>query len=311
MYYVFIDTNILLTFYSFNEEHLDKLKSIAKLIKEKKINLILTEQVINEFIKNREKKLKTTMEFINRFKNISKGSLTHHDFEEIKNIDAKLQEIKDLSKKLLTKISPMIENETLPADKVIKEIFSTTKPEKVTDHFFSKAKTRHQKGLPPGKKHSYGDAINWELLLTKVPDGKDLYFICADTDFSSLIDENKFHPFLKKEWEKLKSSNVHYYFGSISKFLKEKFPDLEITDDVITTEVQTSGQVMSIMGYYESSPTDKSLPYPGGSAYVEELRNVHVVSPIPNNCPHCGMVLIKELIDESNICPYCGELIFG
>lgn len=271
MYYVFIDTNILLTFYSFTNEHLNKLKTIVELIKTKKIKLILTQQVYDEFIKNREKQIKVTIEFINEIKNVQKTSLTHHDFEEMKQIDAKFQEIKDLAKKLSAKIEPMIEKETLPADNVINDIFSIITTIPSSELLLSKARSRHERGLPPGKKHSYGDALNWELLLDIVPDEEGLYFIGADKDFSSLIDVNRIHPYLKKEWEHIKSSHIHYYFGSISKFLKEKFTELKISDEVIKTEVKTSGQVIQILGY-QSSPTATALPYPAGGVYWDKIN---------------------------------------
>ena len=61
---VFIDTNVLLHFYSFTSEHLNKLENIIELIKNNKIKLYLTQQIIDEFNRNRERNLFDTLEYI-------------------------------------------------------------------------------------------------------------------------------------------------------------------------------------------------------------------------------------------------------
>lgn len=54
---LFIDTNIYLTFFHFSSDDLEELKKLIVVIKEGQINLILPDQVIDEFKRNREVKI--------------------------------------------------------------------------------------------------------------------------------------------------------------------------------------------------------------------------------------------------------------
>ncbi len=64
---VFIDTNILLSFFSYSTDHLNKLEELVELIKNKKVRLFLPQQVIDEFNRNRDVKLKEVLKNLNAF----------------------------------------------------------------------------------------------------------------------------------------------------------------------------------------------------------------------------------------------------
>lgn len=87
------------------------------------------------------------------------------------------------------------------------------------------AKSRADKGNPPGKRDSYGDQYNWEILLQKVPD-EDLYVVSKDSDFASALakpDKNgaiSAHDFLRREWSDRKNKKNLYVFQTIATLLK-------------------------------------------------------------------------------------------
>jgi hypothetical protein len=101
-------------------------------------------------------------------------------------------------------------------------------------------------GNPPGKNNSYGDAINWEILLEKVPARKKLYFITADNDFLSKINKDEFNEFLKEEWKEKNGTHIEYY-DSISVFLKDKFENVGITENEVEEEKNITKIINSVL----------------------------------------------------------------
>ena len=85
-------------------------------------------------------------------------------------------------------------------------------------------------GNPPGKNHSIGDAINWLILLKKVPKREDVHIISADGDFYSALDDQRVHPFLQDEWLDIKKSDV-YVYRTLSAFLSEHFDGVAFSYD--------------------------------------------------------------------------------
>src|SRR6185369_13924896 len=92
------------------------------------------------------------------------------------------------------------------------------------------ARNRFDFGNPPGKNNSYGDALNWESLLNKIPDSEPLYFISGDTDYYSALDADSFTGFLRQEWELKKESEIHSY-KRMSEFFNGKFPHIKIATE--------------------------------------------------------------------------------
>jgi predicted nucleic acid-binding protein len=54
---LFIDTNVLLSFYHYSSDDLEELQKLTVLISEGQVTLILPEQVVSEFRRNREAKI--------------------------------------------------------------------------------------------------------------------------------------------------------------------------------------------------------------------------------------------------------------
>ena len=128
----------------------------------------------------------------------------------------------------MEKITNDVLNQTTPADIAINELFNKTEIIECSNDIINKAKLRYDLGNPPGKKNSYGDAVNWECLLENIPDGEDLYFISDDKDYCSEFCKDQFNIYLLTEWDSKKKSQIHFY-RSLHDFLLKNYKDYNIT----------------------------------------------------------------------------------
>lgn len=209
--HVFIDTNIFLSFYQCSNEDLGELAKLSNYIKDERVCLHVTEQVKNEFWRNRDS---TINEEIRRLRNPNLPSQFPRmcmGYDEYKTLYKILKECAGTYKSLLEVLENDIVNESLQADKLISQVFKISSTTKITDEIIASARTRIELGNPPGKPNSIGDAINWEMLLHSVPNGQDLYVVSKDSDFRSPRNKEKFNSFLEKEWASKKNSRLHFF----------------------------------------------------------------------------------------------------
>lgn len=235
--HLFIDTNIYLSFYHFSNDDLEELKKLKTLIATDKVILYITEQVKDEFSRNRENKLSDAIKRLNE----GEVEVSMPTFSKVyplySEIAEEVKEIKKKKQKLIDEIKQDISDKKLKADEIINELFEKAEMLEMTnDNIISKSKTRYDLGNPPGKGKSYGDALNWEILLNKFiskdNEGNpiDLHFISVDKDYNSLIDNNKFNSFLLDEWKEKKGSEIKYY-KNLSSFVKSNFPNIKLVID--------------------------------------------------------------------------------
>lgn len=200
-------------------------------MEKEQIRLFFTEQIRNEFLRNRENKIEDA---IKRLKgqslNISYPQLCK-DYEEYSKLRTLQKEYEKNHSLLIQKIHRDVNSNQLKADMTINSIMAAAKEIALDKNIIFKAKTRTELGNPPGKSGSLGDAINWEILLTHAPKREDLYFISEDADYSSKLNEDAFKEFLLKEWGKAKSSNIFYY-KRLSNFFKDKFPVIKLASEM-------------------------------------------------------------------------------
>ena len=71
MKHVFIDTNVFLNMYKCSSDNIDLLNQLISEIQEGKIKLYLTEQVVDEFYRNREHLINKALEDINAFEDVN------------------------------------------------------------------------------------------------------------------------------------------------------------------------------------------------------------------------------------------------
>jgi hypothetical protein len=228
---LFIDTNVFLSFFHLSNDDLEEIHKLAVLIDKKEVTLWLTQQVKDEFRRNRESKVLDALKKLNEQK-------TKPQFPQICKDYGEYPEIRDLQKEYDKKISALIEivtkdvkNRTLKADQKIEELFNKAKYIASTEEIVSKARFRMDVRNPPGKDGSLGDAINWESLLINIPYGQRLYLVADDKDYYSVLDENKLKEFLVDEWQLAKNEDVVFY-RRLSQFFKEHYPDIKLATEL-------------------------------------------------------------------------------
>lgn len=228
--HVFIDTNILLNFFHFSKDDLDALNNVFASHEHGAATVYLTQQVCEEFKRNRENKIKDALK---RFKEVKFSAQLpsfmkgYEEYSEIIELSSKLQQ---LTKSIMEKAEADIAARKLLADNLIKDIFAKSSILETTPEIFSIASMRMAIGNPPGKNGSIGDAINWTVLLQSVPNEEDLHVITEDGDYYSSINENSIHPFLEEEWMDKKKSSLRVY-RTLSAFIKEHFDGVAFSFD--------------------------------------------------------------------------------
>lgn len=229
--YLFIDTNIFLSFYHLTKDDLEELRKLSLLIKKGGVMLILTDQVEMEFWRNRENKIADSIRRLKEqklnleFPQLCKG------YKEYSALQKLQDEYKKSHSELLTKIMVDIENNTLQADEIIIDLFEKADCVESIEKYISDAKYRINIGNPPGKNGSLGDAINWGILLDKIPLNEKLFLVSDDKDFYSKVNVNKPKEFLVREWKEIVNSTVFFY-RRLSPFFKEHFPDIKFLSDL-------------------------------------------------------------------------------
>jgi hypothetical protein len=223
---LFIDSNILLEFYHFSRDDLEELKKLVSLIEKGEVRLYVTRQVINEIMRNRDGKV---ADALNRFRD-SKVEIqmpqickSYPEYEIIKKM---LMELKKSKSELDEKLISDIGTKTLTADKTIEDLKQKANIVE-SDGYIEKAISRQKLGNPPGKKDSYGDAVNWEALISVVPDSQDLFFISGDKDYRSPLGEGRFNSYLDFEWHERKKSSILFY-TKLSEFFRHHYNDIKL-----------------------------------------------------------------------------------
>lgn len=230
---LFLDTNILLSFYHLTSEDIEELKKLIALIDSNQIKLVLTEQVKNEFQRNRGNKISDAIrrlreaKFNLSFPTIAKG---YADYTALRELFRQADE--KHSSLIVTLISDAKEGK-LSADNLVSELLKKAEVHAITNQLYLKALQRVRLGNPPGKEQSLGDAINWECLLAKIPEGSDVNLISEDKDFRSQLFAGELNEFLVSEWKDKKKSELFFY-PKISDFFKANFPEIKIASEVAT-----------------------------------------------------------------------------
>lgn len=228
---LFIDTNVLLSFYHLTSEDIEELKKLVALVERQEIDLIVPKQVENEFWRNRGAKIVDAMKKLREAKFNWSFPAFSKDYDEYSEIRELLKKADKLHATLVTKITEDAESMSLKADEIVTGLFKkATKPTFKQDHYFS-AVMRTRLGNPPGKNETIGDALNWETLLITVPEETDLYLVSEDKDYRSHLSEGVLNEFLRNEWEAKKNAQLHYY-SKISDFFKDRFPGIKIASQV-------------------------------------------------------------------------------
>ena len=233
---LFIDANIWLSLYHFSSDDLEQFSKLKELVGTD-IRLFIPSQIRNEVQRNRDAKIKDALTKFEKFDFTFPAFCKSYD--EYCDFSQKYSELKRMHKEWCKKVHEDISTQNLPADKVISEFFELCEIIECTPEMVRGAELRYKAGDPPGKDNKFGDAINWECLLSVVPDGEDLYFVSGDKDYASVVDDQRFNLFLTKEWTRKKTSKI-IFFKSLVTFLSAHVKDIRLRteqekDDLISS----------------------------------------------------------------------------
>lgn len=228
---IFIDTNVFLSFYHLSSDDLEELKKLAVLARQGEVTLLLPEQVVDEFRRNRAGKIADAVKRLRDQRLALQFPQICKQYEEYEKLREAQREYEKHHAKLIERIEADVSSNSLEADAVIEELFEVAQMIPNSSSLIEKARLRMDLGNPPGKKGSLGDAINWEALLETVPDDEDLYFITDDKDYFSPLDAESMNPYLLHEWSENKFSALHTY-KRLSSFFRDQFPDIELASEL-------------------------------------------------------------------------------
>jgi len=194
---ILIDTNIYLDFYRSNK---DALKIFDQVIIQSD-SIILTDQIIEEFYRNREKIIKTirrSFESDSKIEDFSSSFLqTLGEFQQLISIQ---KEFKAKRKEIVDTIILMQEDISKdPVASYFKEFMDKKQGAGQildrTDEIIARSHKRKMIGNPPASdKYSMGDEINWEIILENIKD--DILIVGRDNTFIDNIS------FLKVDFHK-------------------------------------------------------------------------------------------------------------
>lgn len=229
--HLFIDTNIFLSFYHFSSDDLEELGKLGVLVRQENVNLLLPDQVVTEFRRNRANKIAQALKDLRGQQLRLQFPQLCSEYEEYTRLRQCQKEYQQHHAELIGRVEEDITNESLKADVTIRGLFDVASCIITSSEIVERARLRCEIGNPPGKRGSLGDAINWESLLEAVPDGEELHFISDDKDYCSALDDGLFDPFLLDEWAMKKRSAVSFY-KRLSSFFKKEFPDISLADEL-------------------------------------------------------------------------------
>jgi predicted nucleic acid-binding protein len=232
MLHVFIDTNVLLRFYAYSDDTLAEVEKLSALVKAKEIKLCVTQQVVDERARNRDKELIESMKRLDQLgASVQMPRFAEHHPAAAEFATA-MKQAKKAKTELVAAIKKEMEEEGLRADRVIQALFDASDVLDRTPDVVRRAMLRRELSNPPGKKESLGDQINWEIMLEHVPEGTDLHIVSRDGDFKGGILEGVANFFLRGEWNQKKKARLFLYSG-LAEFANAHFPQIKVPSDAI------------------------------------------------------------------------------
>lgn len=232
MLHVFIDTNVLLRFYGYSDDTLVEVEKLSALVKSKQLKLLVTQQVVDERARNRDKEVSESVKRLEQLGlSVQMPRFAEHH-NAASDFTQSMKVAKAAKSALLSAISLEMAHEGLRADRVIQDMFDASVVLERTSEIINRARLRRELGNPPGKRDSLGDQINWEIILENVPTDTDLHIVSRDADFKGGVVEDQANFFLRGEWNVKKKGNLFLYQG-LAEFTKSHFTDIKVPSDAI------------------------------------------------------------------------------
>ena len=228
--HLFVDANTLLGFYGLPRTELEELAKLIALVRAKSLTVVLTDQVIDEVRRNRAKVLAEARKTLADARISVSWPAISSDLAERAVLEKSLKETQRRHSDLLKALDTAVVGRKLGADALLEELFSVAVVVP-TEGLVDKARVRRELGRPPGKGASLGDQLNWEALLSAVPNGENLHVVTDDGDYYSLYHRDNISEYLADEWEHVVEAPVTAY-RDLSKFTREHFPEIVLASDV-------------------------------------------------------------------------------
>lgn len=230
-HHLFLDANIYLRFFKLSNADVKELGQLTTLVKSGEVRLYLTEQVRDEFNRNRDEAIAESLAGI-REKELKGGFprmlRDHGEFPALREAAAAYEAQRQ---KMVTEITNEAKNRKLAADLLIAELFDLAEFIPLSDELWETARRRYDLRNPPGKGKSYGDAVHWVSLLHAVPDGEDILIVSADGDFQSKLDSTEVSDFLRDEWAERKAGTARLY-QTLPDLFREQYPDMHLLEEM-------------------------------------------------------------------------------
>lgn len=255
---VFIDTNIFLDFYRIQNEgrkgFLTHIDQIAE-------SIVMTDQVVMEYKKNRQAVIVSTLNELKAPSNISHPGLLSDD-KSYGALKKSISNAKSHIDKLKARLKRILEDPTRN-DSVYKTIQRISK--KKTDLMLKRgteqavsirelAEKRWKLGYPPRKRNdsSIGDAINWEWIVevAKSKKPEELYIVTRDSDFGITFDRSSYlNDWLLTEFkERVGRKTKIKLFTNLSEVLK--LLDVKVTKEEEISEEQLAADFDEYEDHY-------------------------------------------------------------
>jgi hypothetical protein len=202
MLHIFIDTNILLSFYSFTQDDLARLEQLPAQGEAGAFEILTTSHVEQEFWRRREGTIADSRKAMTSQRLDMRLPMLCEPYDETDDLRSLAGKYSDLHTQLLKRLDEDAQTGSLKADHLVQRFFKGAQRLKVTPKIIDKARVRIDLGNPPGKRRSIGDAVNWETLLAFDSDD-DLIFVTDDGDFYSPLNPAQPREFLLREWEEV------------------------------------------------------------------------------------------------------------
>lgn len=236
MIYLFLDTNIYLSYLEKGAPNITELVRLAELIDHKKVSLFITDQVIDEYSRNREAVAKRALDQIRK---LDYKPIFPPCFRELDSCAA-LRDALSNAREAQSSLAKEFMHKVTTSSLAIDEQFSVLREKAISidtsDSVYEVAKKRVALGKPPKKSKdtSIGDAVNWELLVEKcrptLGSRKSIQIVAEDGDYYSKFDDSVASKYLLDEWKSRVDTDISF-FKDLKAFFKFNEIQVEATDD--------------------------------------------------------------------------------
>lgn len=230
---ILIDTNIFLDLYRSKKESL----AILDLLYDNSDTIILTEQIVNEFYRNRVKVIREvkrvfekesevdsiTSSFLDSIPNYSNFIQLHNSYKQQR------QDIKSIMDGIISDITkdPVAEKFKLFVNK--KNLGDNIW--KTTDTAIERAQRRKLLGNPPtSDKYSIGDEINWEVVLENI--SEDIVIVGRDKTYNDNFE------YLRYEYHKRTGRFINALDSRISSAFRFIGKDAEALEELENRQIE-------------------------------------------------------------------------